>query len=137
MNYKTHPRLYQCRYNMKTRCNNPKYKDYNLYWWRWIKVVKEWLDWNFFATDMGQAYEHHCKEYWEKNTTLERIDNDLWYSPSNCMRTTKEAQSKNRSTNIIYKWVCLKDYCRENWLKYNTVYMRIKRGKSIEEAILF
>ena len=79
---------------MKSRCyrkNHPRYDDWG---GRGITVCDEWLN----------SYEQFAKDMGEKPTpyhTLDRIDNDLGYSPGNCKWSTPLEQSNN--TRILYK----------------------------------
>jgi len=91
--------------NMIDRCNNPMNKYYERYWWRWIKCL--WSSIDEFVDDMYESYVEHCKEYWEKETTLDRIDNNWDYCKDNCRWATLQEQMNNKCTNIyvIIDWV--------------------------------
>lgn len=89
---------------------------------------------------MWQSYYKHIKQYWEKNTTLDRIDVNWNYCKNNCRRATREEQMNNMRTNhkVIYRW---KEYnsvsmlCKATKTRYWLVHDRIKLGWSIEDAI--
>ena len=73
--------------SMLERCNNPNNKRYCDYGGRGIKVCERWMDFKNFIADMG---------FRPKGLTLERINNDKGYSPSNCKWDTGENQARNR-----------------------------------------
>lgn len=50
---------------------------------------------------MGKSYISHVCEYWEKDTTIDRIDVDWDYCKNNCKRSTMKEQQNNRSNNLI------------------------------------
>ena len=75
---------------MKQRCTNPKlprYKDYGL---RGITVCREWLE------DFNNFYLWAMQNGYDDNLTIDRINNDGNYEPSNCRWITKEAQAKKQ-----------------------------------------
>jgi len=75
--------------------------------WYHDKGIKcEWETFEQFRDDMYESYVDHVKEYWEKQTTIDRIDNNWNYCKENCRWATCTEQNKNRAiTNYIeYKW---------------------------------
>jgi hypothetical protein len=77
-------------YAMRARCNNPNEHEYKYYGGRGIKVCKEWEDFSIF-------YNWAIKEGYKKTLTIDRIDNDLGYMPSNCRFVTRTIQNRNTS----------------------------------------
>lgn len=92
----THTRLYVIWSMMKQRCNNKKHQAYERYHGRGIKVCKEWMDFTIFKEDMYNSYIEHCRKYGEKQTTLDRINNDDGYYKENCRWATLREQIENR-----------------------------------------
>lgn len=127
-------RFYNIYQHIKIRCNYKKDKYYHRYGWRWI--INEWKNFLEFKNDMYNSYLEHIESHWEKQTTIDRIDNNGNYCKQNCRRATQVQQHNNRWNNIIVQWMSLHRYCLLNNLKYKTIHMRINTYKrSIEKAI--
>lgn len=84
---RNHP-LYWIWAAMRQRCTNPNAVYYPIYGGRGITVCERWDDFSKFLEDMGERPE---------GTSLDRIDNDGNYEPSNCRWTNGTIQNFNRS----------------------------------------
>ena len=92
----SHP-LYRCWASMKNRCYNQNDKlNYEEYGSRGIKVCERWLGkngfWNF-VEDMGQK---------PKGYSIDRIDVDGDYEPSNCRWASPKEQAYNRRNCLVF-----------------------------------
>lgn len=117
-------RLYTIWGNMRSRCfraDNPSYSNYG---GRGIRPCPEWDDFAVFRTwALSAGYAD--------DLTLERIDNDGGYKPSNCCWRTRAAQNRNRRNNrgpiagLI--WI---DVARRHGVSASAYYTRVRRGWS-------
>jgi hypothetical protein len=82
-----HTRTYLAWFNMKQRCLRPGATHYAKYGGRGIKVCDRWLNFLNFLLDMGE-----CPD----GLTIERMDVDGNYEPSNCYWATRSEQMRNR-----------------------------------------
>lgn len=92
---KTKSPLYNAWTSMKQRCNNPKNPSYKNYGGRGIKVCDEWNDRitgydKFEKWAMENGYEPYS------GLSLDRIDVNGNYEPSNCRYTTTYVQNANK-----------------------------------------
>lgn len=86
---KSSHRLFKVWIGMRERCRYEKHKDYKLYGGRGITVANEWEDFeNFFNWSIGNG--------WKEGLVLDRVNNDLGYSPQNCRWTTQLVNAHNK-----------------------------------------
>ena len=90
-------RLYVIWNGMKGRCNNPNDPRYDRYGGRGISVCEEW------NTSFQSFYDWAISNGYSEELTIDRIDNDGNYEPSNCRWSTNKEQCNNRATNINIK----------------------------------
>lgn len=95
-------RLYYVWHNMKDRCYNPNSTSYKNYGGRGIKVCDEWR--NSFKSFHAWAYSNGYDETAPRGQcTLDRIDNDGNYEPSNCRFADAKTQANNQRKNYTEK----------------------------------
>jgi hypothetical protein len=123
---------YQTWQGMKARCLNPNGRSYRLYGGRGIKVCREWLDsFEAFFTAMGPRPS--------PDHSLDRIDNDGDYRPSNCRWATGKEQQNNMRRN---RWIefggkkrTLKQCSEETGIHHRTIQGRLNRGWPLARAL--
>lgn len=73
--------------HMRDRCNNPNNQNYKYYGGRGITICPEWADFSVFRSDMGDPPHGY---------TLDRINPDGNYEPTNCRWASREVQGRNQ-----------------------------------------
>lgn len=115
---------------MRQRCNNPKHEFYHRYGGRGIKVCRQWGSFSKFMADMGPRPD---------GMTLERVENDVGYTPENCVWGGRVDQCRNRSTTRMIEY-CGERLCVQEWadrlgMNKRTLRERLERGWTIQAAI--
>lgn len=125
-------RLYSIWNGMKTRCYNKNHIHYNDYGGRGITVCEEWKD------DFKAFADWAMSNGYADNLTIDRIDANGNYEPSNCEWKCMKEQSNNRRNNIIITYngitKTIPQWADETGINYNTLRRRIERGWDIERA---
>ena len=134
----THDRLYRVYVAMKSRCYYKKHKHYYNYGGRGIKVCEEWMiPENFFKWALENGYD---PELPPKECTLDRIDVNGDYCPENCRWISRREQSNNRRNTIFINYkgqkLPIAEVAELVNIPHITIYKRLKRGCSDEEALL-
>lgn len=116
--------------SMKQRClnkNNPEYRNYG---GRGVTVCKRWMKFENFLSDMGER---------PAGKSIDRINNNLGYSPKNCKWSTSLEQARNKRSNTIVKFngetKVITDWEKELGLGRELVRARLKRGWTVYEAL--
>lgn len=88
--------------NMKTRCYNPNSSRKKSYYDKGIKICDEWLK------DKTQFFNWAINNGYDDNLTIDRIDVNGDYEPSNCRWVDYVEQANNKSTSV-------KLFCNGEW----------------------
>lgn len=129
-----HTRLYNIWCDMKARCYNKKVPKYQNYGERGVIVCDEWRN-NFMV-----FYDRSMSNGYKEDLTIDRINVNGNYEPSNCRWVNLKTQERNRTNNknitIKYETHCLSEWCEILGLRYGTVVQRINvYNWSIERAL--
>lgn len=123
---KSNTRLYEIWIGMKKRCYNSNCSAYESYGGRGICICNEWLSdfMNFYIWAMGSGYND--------NLSIDRIDVNGNYEPSNCRWATTDEQSSNKRDTVYYEMFGLKkpltEWCKYAEIKYYRAYQRLYNG---------
>lgn len=129
MSIRKHP-LYNIWIGMKCRCYNKNSDSYKNYGGRGIKVCKRWREsFENFSTDMGRR---------PSGKTLDRINNNKGYLPSNCRWASKIDQArntrKNRKITFRGKVLTLSQWAEKINISSSALAYRL-RHKTIKKAL--
>ena len=122
-------RIYSIWSNMKHRCYSPNATGFKNYGGRGITVCEEWKNsfQVFYDWSMSNGYEEHL--------TIDRIDVNGNYKPSNCRWVSMEIQQNNRKNNILIEengcLKTIKQLAKEKGINRSTVWRRYQKRKSI------
>lgn len=117
-------RIYDIWTGIRSRCfgknkSNPNYKNYN---GRGITLCEEW------ENDFVSFYNWAISNGYRNDLTIDRIDCNGNYEPSNCRWATKKEQSQNR--RVVYKLfykgkdMLVSDISKITGIKSNTILNR-------------
>lgn len=123
---------YKTWLGMKNRCYNQREKSYKYYGGRGIKVCDRWLNsFENFLEDMGKR--PHGK------FSIDRIDVNGNYEPSNCRWATDYQQRRNKTNNNVIEYngskIIIEDLAACLKTTTKVIYDRQKRGVPIDVKI--
>lgn len=135
--HKTHcmtgTRFYGIWRTMNSRCYYKGSDSYKNYGARGITICDRWHKFENFKEDMYSSYLAHVKEFGEKNTSIDRIDVNGNYEPSNCRWATWSEQQSNRKPYGVKYLVCeeyltIRQIAEKYGVSYSTIKYRIKNN---------
>lgn len=120
---KQHP-LYRTWKGMIYRCYYKTSSSYPNYGGRGIQVCDRWVDFDAFVKDMGPKPSPDC--------SINRIDNDGNYEPSNCRWSSSKTQNLNKRNNVSVRYggvlTTLTELSERLGISYSVLHGRIRRG---------
>lgn len=127
----THSRLFTIWNGMRGRCQDSKSISYPNYGARGISVCSEWTEFKIF-------YEWAISNGYADNLTIDRIDGNGNYEPTNCRWVTHTTQNNNRCNNRIIAFNneshTLAEWARLTGVNYKVLHYRIQNGWNLERA---
>lgn len=127
-----HP-LHKIWMSLRSRCNNPNNIRYYRYGERGIVVCPEW------NTDFENFYNWANSNGWQEGLSLDRINNDGNYEPSNCRFVSKIEQANNTSKNkfvtIFGETKTLAQWGRDNRCKVSYNLLRVRLQNNINQEL--
>lgn len=93
----TNTRLFKIWEGMRERCSRLKHPHYKDYGGRGISICDEWNEFNAF-------HDWAAQSGYRDNLTIDRIDVNGNYEPSNCRWVTISEQMRNKRTNHMV-WI--------------------------------
>ena len=133
-----HTPLYHVWRSMKSRCYNAHDQRFHVYGARGVAVCDEWRnDFKvFYDWAMSSGYNPAAKR---GECTIDRIDVNGNYEPSNCRWCDSKTQANNKTNNRL---VCLygetmtmAEFCRKHDLNYKLFAKYIKAGMETGDAV--
>jgi len=125
-------RLFQIWMGMKTRCYNLNVVEYPRYGGKGIIICDEWQN---FETFHNWAFTNGYQE----NLSIDRVNTNGNYEPSNCRWVTDKVQCRNRTTSRFIEFngqqKTLAEWAEINSMSTNCLFERLKRGWGIEKSL--
>lgn len=129
-------RLYEVWNTMKSRCYNPNFIEYPRYGGKGISVCDEWkCDYKSFRK---WAYENGYDENAPRGKcTIDRIDSNGNYEPSNCRWVDFKIQSNNTKRNHLVTYNgethTIQEWSEITGISYYVLRSRVSKGKPLQE----
>lgn len=128
----SHSKIHKTWRNMRYRCNNPNCMSYKNYGGRGITICKEWDSYESFR-DWALANGY------SEGLSIDRIDVNGNYEPSNCRWVSTKTQNNNTRKNhyLTYNGVThtIQEWSDITGINWTTIKARIDMGWTVEKAL--
>lgn len=128
-------KIYATWTHLIQRCINPSDAAYDRYGGRGISVCAEWR----FSFEDFYACVSGLSHFNERGYTLDRINNDGDYEPSNIRWSTQTEQARNKRNSRYFtyggKTQTATEWGEQFGLEYKTLLARLNRGWDMERAL--
>lgn len=130
-------RAYWVWTKVKARCYNPNCREYKNYGGRGIEMCPEWKEdpASFIKWAYSTGYDNTAPK---GECTLDRIDCNGNYEPSNCTWKNNQEQQNNKRCNHFFEYLgerhTVADWARKMNVTYSVLYnWLLNKGRTIEE----
>ncbi len=131
--YESRTRLYRIWQGLNARCYLESNHKYAIYGGRGIAVCREWQRQSGFSSFKNWALANGYND----NLSIDRIDNDGNYEPSNCRWVNNKIQCNNRNSNVKItmngQTKNMRQWCEELNMDYGHVNRRRQHGMPPEK----
>lgn len=128
----TNERLYYIWSSMKARCLRESTKSYKNYGGRGIKLFEPWKEFENFK---NWSLENGYKD----DLTIDRIDVNGNYEPSNCKWSTHTEQARNKRNTVMISYKgqekTIFEWSEITGISRDRIYDRLRKGWSVEDAL--
>ena len=133
MHGSTGKRIYNIYRGIKNRCFNKNDYHYKWYGEKGITICDEWLN-NYKSFEIWSL-----ENGYQDNLSIDRIDNNGNYEPSNCRWVSHKIQCNNRKTNHLLtingETKTITEWAEKNRIDRKVIERRIKKGITGEDLL--
>lgn len=119
-------RLFNIWWRMNQRCKDPNVSHYKDYGGRGITICEEWENYGAFR-------EWALSNGYSDELSIDRIDYNGNYEPSNCRWVDQKAQARNKRTNHIVEYdgekMCVAEWAEKYNLPYRKLLYELNKAK--------
>lgn len=122
--------------SMRGRCRNPNEQWFHVYGGKGVKICERWSGSEGFINFLSDMGNRPSAQH-----SIERIDSNGDYEPSNCVWATKIQQSRNTSRNRLLthsgETHCLAEWAEIRGIPRKTLAGRLRYGWTLGQALEF